>query len=145
MIKVGPVYAFSWLCQSYARTFLVIFSTASKRRRAPCAVRRGPWPVALVPCAVCRVPPDRPCANLSHAAVTRYISAWSGDAWRVRALVRSGAILPLPHPIFRRESAQVRPVYAQALPPRDNNELAPASDAIITHQTAQKICTKSST
>ena len=135
MVKVGPVYALSWLCQSYSQTFLVIFSTASKRRRAP-------WPVARGPGAT---PPDRPCANLSHAAVTRYISAWSGDAWRVRALVRSGAILPLPHPIFRRESAQVRPVCAQAGAMRDNGGSAPAPDAIITPKTRLKIYTKSGT
>ena len=75
MIKVGPVYAFSWLCQSYAQTFFsyFFFSTASKRRRAP-------WPVARGPGAT---PSARPRANLSHAAVTRYISAGFAVAWRV--------------------------------------------------------------
>ena len=115
--------------------FLVIFSTASKRRR-------NPWPVARGPGAT---PSARPRAILSHAAVTRYISAGSGAACRAQALVLSGAILPLPQPIFRRESAQVRPVYAQALPPRDNNELVPAPNATITPKTRQKICTKSGT
>ena len=104
---------------------------------------RGPWPVARGPCAVCRVPgaalPDRPCANLGHAAVTRYISAGFGAAWRVRALVRSGAILPLPLAIFRRGSAQVRPVCAQAGAMRDNDEVAPAPSTIITPKTRLKI------
>ena len=139
MIKVGPVYAFSWLCQSYSQTFLVIFSTASKRRRAP---PDRPWPVARGPGAT---PPDRPCADLGHAAVTRYISAGFAVAWRMRALVQSGAILPLPLAIFRRGSAQVRPVCAQALPPRDNDGSAPAPRTIITPKTRLKIYTKSGT
>ena len=119
------------------KLFLVIFSTASKQ-----PVARGPWPVARGPGAT---PSARPRANLSHAAVTRYISAGSGDAWRVQALVRSGAILPLPHPIFRRGMAQVRPVCAQALAMRDNDGYTPAPNATITPKTRQKICTKSST
>ena len=60
------------------KLFLVIFSTASKHRRS--AAARVPWPVARGPGAT---PSARPRANLSHAAVTRYISAGFGAACRV--------------------------------------------------------------
>ena len=87
----------------------------------------------------CAAPPDRPCANLGHAAVTRYISAGFGAACRVRALVRSGAILPLPLAIF---SARIGPgstVCAQAGAMRDNDEVAPAPSTIITPKTRLKV------
>ena len=100
------------------------------------------WPVARGPGAA---PPDLLCANLGDAAVTRYISAGSGAAWRVQALVRSGAISPPSASHFSAWFGAVRPVCAQALAMRDNDEFAPAPSTIITHQTALKICTKSNT
>ena len=123
---------------SMRRLFLVIFFLPLQSVDAT----RGPWPVARGPGAT---PSARPRANLGHAAVTRYISAWSGDAWRMRALVQSGAILPLPLAIFRRGSAQVRPVCAQAGAMRDNGGYTPTPDATITPKTRLKICTKSGT
>jgi len=93
--------------------------------------------VARGPCAVARVyaPLDRPCANLSHAAVTRYISAGFAVAWRVRALVRSGAILA---PSAGHFSAWFGVVWPSA-PPRDNDGSTLAPSAIIAPKNRLKI------